>query len=135
METSHSAPREVYAVCLGRQHRPFPRDDAPDQGVDPVPGLNRSQGVVLDGRADVEGDLGGCVEAGVGNLVEDRVVPLVTDAGENGHRRLANELCEIKIIEPCQVGHRAPTTNQDQSVVGSLLVDCQSLEDGGLDRG
>ena len=64
-----------------------------------------------------------------------RVVPLVTDACENGHRRLAKELGEFHVVEPCQVGHRATSTNHNQGVEWHLLVGCEGLEDGSLDRG
>ena len=73
------------------KHRPLPHDDPSDQGVDPLPGLDRPQGVVLDRRGDVEGDLGRRVEAGVGDVVQDRVVPLVPDPREDGYGRQAKE--------------------------------------------
>ena len=106
----------------------------------PTKALIRSQawiareGVVLDRRADVEGNLGRRVEAGMGNLIEDRVVSFVTDAGENGHRRLAKQLCEIYVIQPRQVSHGATAPNDDQGVEWLLLVGCEGLEDGSLDR-
>ena len=58
----------------------------PTWAVDPLEGRDRRQGVVLDRGRDVQGDLRRRVEPAVGDLVEDRAVPLVADAGEDGDR-------------------------------------------------
>jgi hypothetical protein len=59
----------------------------------------------------VEGNLRQRVEAGVGDVVQDRVVPLVPDAREDGNRRPADELCQFQVIEPGEVRHGAAATD------------------------
>ena len=73
-------------IGLGGEGRPLSGEDAGDLELDLVEGRDRRQGVVPDGRRDVQGDLGRRVEPAVGDLVEDRVVPLVADAGQDGDR-------------------------------------------------
>ena len=92
------------------------------------------KGVVLDRGLDVQGDLRRRVEPRVRDLVKDRAVSLVSDAGEDGDRRLAKQLCQLEVIEPSQIGYGAPASNQNERIERSLSVSGQRSEDSVLDR-
>jgi hypothetical protein len=95
------------AIGLGRQRHSLPDEDAAHLGLDAVEVRQGGQGVVLDRGGDVQGDLGRRVEAAVGDLVEDRAVPLVADAGEDRDGRAAQQHCQLQVVEPGQV--RSPS--------------------------
>src|SRR5262249_24359889 len=106
----------------------------PHQSIDPFPCLDRTEGVVLDRGLDMEGYLGRCIKTSLRDLVQNGVISFMTNASENGDRGLADQLCQIQVIEPSEVGDRPAAPDDKQGIKSILLVGREGLEDGGLDR-